>query len=133
MSVVGAKRTSQRPKCTSANDPKRTSLGNCVKAKDALPIVLHADDNAAITAAFREGLWTRAEIMVFSSGWTHRSSEPRLVRSIDTPLSAIPCVEIENALARGTEGYQHGPGHAPEGRFNVRFRTLGNQPFRVPV
>jgi len=43
----------------SANDPKRTSLGNCVKAKDALPIVLDADDNAAITAAFRESWSSR--------------------------------------------------------------------------
>jgi hypothetical protein len=58
----------------------RTSLGNCVKAKDALPIVLHA--NAAITAAFREVLWTRAEIMVFSSGWMHRSAERRLANLV---------------------------------------------------
>ena len=63
------KRTSLILALMSANDSKRT---NCVKAKDALPIVLHADDNAAITAAFREGLWTRAEIMVFSS-WMHRA------------------------------------------------------------
>jgi hypothetical protein len=71
-----------RQRIESAFDPKRTSLGNCVKAKDALPIVLHADDNAAITAAFQEGLWTRAEIMVFSSGWMHRSAERRLANLV---------------------------------------------------
>jgi hypothetical protein len=69
-----------RQRIESAFDPKRTSLGNCVKAKDALPIVLHA--NAAITAAFREVLWTRAEIMVFSSGWMHRSAERRLANLV---------------------------------------------------
>jgi hypothetical protein len=47
------------PRLDVYNDPKRTSLGNCVKAKDALPIGLHSDDNAAITAALRESWFSR--------------------------------------------------------------------------
>jgi hypothetical protein len=64
----------------SANDPKRTSLGNCVKAKDALPIVLHADDNAhgGLSREFVDA----GAVMVFSSGWMHRSAERRLANLV---------------------------------------------------
>ena len=43
------KQKSWMRRAMSANDPKRTSLRNCIKGEDALPIVLHANDNPAVT------------------------------------------------------------------------------------